>query len=390
MTATAFEITIKSIIEETDDARSFVLQFAEEDRASFAYSAGQFITLVIPWEGFTVQRCYSMSSAPCTDADVRITVKRVPQGRVSNWMIDTLGPGDVLQAHPPDGRFVLDESAPAHRPLTLLAAGSGITPVLSLLESALATTGRSVRLIYANRDADSIIFADQIQRIQAQHPTRFTLHEHLDSNHGFLTPGALQALLAGSAEGEFYVCGPTGFMDAVEAALDALRVDPSHAHFERFVSPVDPDRRVAVEEAPEVGVASPDDYTLVLDGRRHRVPYLPGQTLLGCAKAAGLQVPHSCEEGFCGSCMAQLVSGSVGMGTQEALRDTDVARGRVLLCRARPTGTDPVVVDYDGVSFQRTSTDADAPQTTPLSKARALVVLASGAALVMLVRALNA
>ena len=156
--------------------------------------------------------------------------------------------------------------------------------------------------------------------------------------------------IAGREAGEFYLCGPTAFMDVVEEALESVHIPMQHVHIERFVSLADPDRREAAEL--DLGEAeAPETFVIKLSGRKHTVPYQSGETLLEAAKRAGVKPPSSCEDGFCGSCMAQLVQGELRMKAHEALTEHEVAAGRVLLCQAVPTGTDPLLVDYDATSF---------------------------------------
>ncbi len=386
MPATAHALTLADVIVETEDARSFVFDVPPELADAFAYQPGQFLTVELPWEGgFSIRRCYSLSSAPEVDARPKVTVKRVAGGRASNWMIDHLRPGDVVQVQPPEGRFVLDSAAPASRPIVLLGGGSGITPMMSLLRSALASTGRHILLVYANRDANSVIFKDALAELAAQHPDRFTLRHHLDSDGGYLTVAQLSEQLAGWEAGDVYVCGPAPFMDLVEIALPAAGFDLGRAKFERFVSPVDPDRREAAAALEPTTGEVVTAFELRLDGKAHTVSLGPGQTLLAAAKGAGIDAPHSCEDGFCGACMAKLVSGDVVMETHEALSSADIARKQVLLCQSRAVSAKPLVVDYDQASFAPVSGDGAAAASDPRGS-RVGVVIAIAVAVAVAVR----
>jgi len=345
------EIEVAEVIEETPDARSIVLAVPEALRARFAYEAGQFLTFEIPWEGFSIRRCYSLSSAPGLDAAHKVTVKRVEGGRMSNWIADHLKAGATIRVSPPEGRFVLNADA-GDADLGLFGGGSGITPLLSLAKTALSTTARRVKLVYANRDAASVIFREELDALVAKYPGRFEVHHHLDAEEGFLALEDVRAQLVGREAGEFYVCGPAPFMDLVEEALDSIRVPLSHQHFERFVSPLDPDRREAEEASAPEAAEVPDSFVIKLDGRKHTVPYERGLTLLAAAKKAGVHPPSSCEDGFCGSCMAQHVMGDLHMRSHEALTDREVEEGRVLLCQSVPTSAEPLFIDYDATSFK--------------------------------------
>ncbi|MFI5296603.1 MAG: 2Fe-2S iron-sulfur cluster-binding protein [Polyangiales bacterium] len=345
MSASLHSLTVAGIVQETSDARSFLFEVPTTLRDRFQYRAGQFLTFEVPWRGLTLRRCYSLASAPEIDAWHKVTVKRVKEGRVSNWFNDELRVGDVIRTQAPEGRFILDSEAV--RPLVLFGAGSGITPVISLLKSALATTARDVSLVYANRDRGSVIFADEIALLAARYPKRLAVHHHLDAERGFLTQSAVKPLLSRGDGADHYVCGPTPFMDLVEAALETAGVTHEHRHFERFVSPVDPDRRTPDSSATSPGAPSPATIGVRLDGVRREIPYAAGESLLQACKRSGVEAPSSCEDGFCGCCMAFLRSGAVTMPTHEALTDKDLARGWILPCQARAASSDAIEVDFD-------------------------------------------
>jgi 3-ketosteroid 9alpha-monooxygenase subunit B len=339
-------LRVAKVIEETHDAKSFVLEVPPELESAFHCRAGQFLTFRIPWRGFRIARCYSLSSCPETGEPPKVTVKRVDDGRMSNWMNDQLAPGDRIEVRPPAGSFLLRD-APG-RPLCMFAGGSGITPVISLIKSALASTRRRIRLIYANRDARSVIFEAELAELGRRHPGRLEVQHHLDERSGLLGARELAARVGELRDADFYVCGPTPYMEAVEAALESLGVDRLRIHFERFVSAVDPDRRAAATAAPATSpsAAQPSSFRLTFEKRTHDVPYLPGKTLLECAKLAGIEPPFSCEEGYCSCCMALLREGKVEMATHEALSARDLAAGFVLTCQSRPL-TREIWVDYD-------------------------------------------
>ena len=161
MPADFHKLQVAGIVQETHDTRSYILAVPESLREEFRYRAGQFLTFEVPWNDLQLRRCYSLSSAPETDPWPKVTVKRVDDGRVSNWFNDSLGVGDSILVQPPEGRFVMRSNEGDHG-IVLFGGGSGVTPVLSILKSALRTTTRDVKLIYANRDARSIIFKDEI------------------------------------------------------------------------------------------------------------------------------------------------------------------------------------------------------------------------------------
>jgi 3-ketosteroid 9alpha-monooxygenase subunit B len=320
----------------------------ESLRGTFRYRAGQFLTFEIPWNGMRLQRCYSLSSAPETDPWPKVTVKRVEDGRISNWFNDTLQVGDSILVQPPEGRFVLRSNEGEHG-VMLFGGGSGITPVLSILKSALRTTNRPVKLVYANRDADSIIFKDELELWRREFPERLQIVYHLDSEGGFMSVAALQEQVRGWEDSEFFVCGPTGFMDSVEKAFEASNVDGAQTKFERFISPVDPDRRDQTEETipAQADDEIPSTFTMQLEGQAHEVAYEKGLTLLESAVNAGFKPPSSCEDGYCGCCMALLKNGQVTMASHDALEPSDIERGWILTCQARPASREPIEIDFD-------------------------------------------
>jgi 3-ketosteroid 9alpha-monooxygenase subunit B len=341
-------LEIAGIVQETHDARSFILAVPDSLRETFQYRAGQFLTFEVPWNGMDLRRSYSLSSAPETDAWPKVTVKRVDQGRISNWFNDQLKVGDSIRVQAPEGRFTLRSNEGDH-PIVLFGGGSGITPVLSILKSALRTTSRRVKLVYANRDQKSVIFKDEIALWLAEYPGRLEVVHHLDSDGGFMSVAQIQEHIRGWEDAEFFVCGPTGYMDAVEEAFKASNVDAGQTKFERFLSPVDPDRREEPEAAPaeQRDDEVPATFTILLEGKTLEVPYKKGLTLLESAVQAGHKPPSSCEDGYCGCCMALLKSGQVDMRTHDALEPSDIERGWVLACQARPASADPVEIDFD-------------------------------------------
>ena len=348
MPADFHTLEIAGIVQETHDTRSFILGVPQSLRETFRYRAGQFLTFEVPWNGMQLRRCYSLSSAPETDSWPKVTVKRVEDGRVSNWFNDELDVGDSILVQPPEGRFVLRSNEGDHG-IVLFGGGSGITPVLSIMKSALRTTTRDVKLIYANRDERSIIFKDEIDVWHTEFPNRLEVVHHLDSGAGFMSVADAQEHIRGWEDAEFFVCGPTGYMDTIEEAFKASNIDVGQTKFERFISPVDPDRKdqtaAAVPEQSDGEI--PESFTMLLEGQTHQVPYEKGLTLLESAVKAGYKPPSSCEDGYCGCCMALLKSGQVNMTNHDALEPSDIERGWVLACQSRPASQEQIELDFD-------------------------------------------
>ncbi|WP_330307869.1 MULTISPECIES: ferredoxin--NADP reductase [unclassified Streptomyces] len=328
-------VRIKRIVQETPDTRTYVLD------APFPYRAGQFLTV----RACGALRSYSMSSSPDTDSELMTTVKRVPGGLVSNWMHEHLEPGDMIETTRPAGVFCLRETS---APLLALCGGSGITPILSLTKTALATTSRRVRVLAANRDADSVIFAAALAELAARHPDRFEIRHHLDDLSGFVTDAQVRDFTGDDLDADFYLCGPGPFMELSENALLAHGVDSGQIFAERFTPAADEPTAVANTLPAEGKADGKKDGTvsIVLAGKRHTLPQHPGETLLESARRAGLFPPFSCESGNCATCIAHVTEGEAKMRVNNALDDDEVAEGWVLTCQGEPV-TPHVTVVYE-------------------------------------------
>lgn len=331
------DLTVIDVVDETTDTRSFVLEIPDALHEAFAYAAGQFCTFRATIGGESVVRCYSMSSSPDTDDPFMTTVKRVPEGRMSNWMNDALAPGDTIEVLRPTGLFVLHDR---DEPIVAFAGGSGITPVISIIKSALATTDRRILLVYANRSADAVIFVDELERLRAASDGRLSVHHHLDAERGFLDAAQCATLVGDDARADFYVCGPGPYMDTVEAGLSTLDVTPDRVFIERFVLP----EPVQVPAGADASVT--ESVVIKLERQETMVPYKAGDTILETARRAGLSPPFSCEQGSCATCMAHLDEGTARMRVNNALTPDEVDTGWVLTCQGLPTSP-MVVVDYD-------------------------------------------
>jgi ferredoxin-NADP reductase len=329
------ELAVADVIDETADTRSFVLDIPAELQTTFAYQAGQFCTFRATIDGHEVVRCYSMSSSPDAGEPFKTAVKRVPEGVMSNWMNDTLAPGNAIDVLRPAGLFVLH---PNPTPIVAFAGGSGITPVISIIKTALLKTDREIRLVYANRDADSVIYADELERLRAGSEGRLTIHQHLDADNGFLDAAGCAALVGDRTHGDFYICGPGPYMDVVEAGIERLGVARRQVFIERFV--ISGDLSSFAEQS------ATDSLVIKLGGKKQTVDYKMGDTILDTARRAGLKPPFSCESGSCATCMAHLDAGAANMRVNNALTPEEVDDGWVLTCQSIPTSRE-VVVNYD-------------------------------------------
>jgi 3-ketosteroid 9alpha-monooxygenase subunit B len=339
------ELQVADVLAETDEARSLVFAVPEDadipaDR--LRYAPGQFLTLRIPSDRTgSVARCYSLCSSPFTDDTLTVTVKRTAKGYASNWLCDHAHPGMRIHVLAPSGTFVpktLDDD------FLLLAAGSGITPIMSICKSALSEGGGQVMLLYANRDDRSVIFGDALRELAAKYPDRLTVVHWLESLQGLPSASALAHLASAFTERQAFICGPGPFMDAARDALDTLKVPGQQVHIEVFRS-LDTDPFAAVQ-LDDDGDESPATAVVELDGQTHTVSWPRRAKLLDVLLDAGLDAPFSCREGHCGACACSLRSGKVNMEVNDVLEQQDLDDGLILACQSRPE-TDSVEVTYD-------------------------------------------
>ncbi|MFD1045263.1 2Fe-2S iron-sulfur cluster-binding protein [Kibdelosporangium lantanae] len=316
------QVTVAEVVRETEDAVSVVLD------ADFDYRPGQFLTLRCG----EVARCYSLSSAPGLERP-QVTVKRMGYG--STWVCENIEAGSVLDILPPAGVFTpksLDDD------LLLFAAGSGITPVMSIIKAALARGTGKLVLFYANRDENSVIFANQLREMAGE---RLTVIHWLESLQGLPTARHLTALKPFTGY-QAFLCGPTPFMDVVNQALRAMGVPRDRIHVEKFISlSGNPFEEVEVtEEDGEEATVAVD-----LDGQEHTFPWPRNKKLLDLLLEKGLDAPYSCREGACSACACRIERGEVKMLQNEILDQEDLDDGIILACQSLPV-TDTVRITY--------------------------------------------
>ncbi|MFD2645760.1 ferredoxin--NADP reductase [Pseudomonas japonica] len=324
-------LRVARVIEETADARSLVFDVPEHLAERFRYRPGQFLTLRVPFEGSWLPRCYSLSSTPLLDEPLRVTVKRVRDGRASNWLCEDLQEGQQLEVLPPAGVFVprsLDDD------LLLFGGGSGVTPVLSILRSALLAGNGRILLVYANRDERSVIFRDELRQLASAHPQRLQVIHWLDAIQGVPSSVQLAELARPFVDAQAFICGPGPFMDAAVAALKSLGMPNARVHVERFVS-LPGEGEVLPQVVSEAAMAA--QLAVRLDGEDHSLAVDSGETVLDAMYRAGLNPPSACRVGGCASCMCTLESGEVELLINDALDADELAEGWILACQAVPT-----------------------------------------------------
>lgn len=335
---TFYQVPVARVVSETDQACSVTFDVPDELAPFFAYRPGQFLTLRVPTpDGGSVARCYSLCSSPLTGEPLTITVKRMPAGVASNWISDHVTAGTVLDVLPPAGTFV-PRSLDAD--FLLVAGGSGITPVMSILKSALRSGRGRIVLIYANSDERSVIFGATLRELHAAEAGRLVIVHWLDAVQGPPSPAALRELCRPYAGYDAFICGPDRYMAAARQALAELGVPAPRVHVERFLSLAENPFEARADVG---GVAA--ILEVELDDERHKLDWPAGQRMLDVMIDAGLDAPYSCREGVCGACACRLVSGEVEMAHNEVLEDADLADGYVLACQSIAV-SEQVSVDY--------------------------------------------
>ncbi|CRZ16472.1 ferredoxin--NADP reductase [Mycolicibacterium neworleansense] len=335
-------VTVADVIDESPDARSLVFTVPGDQQERFSYRPGQFLTLRVPSDlTGSVARCYSLASSPHTDPAPKVTVKRTADGYGSNWLCDNIKVGDTIEVLPPAGLFT---PASLDADFLLWAAGSGITPVMSILKSVLsAGTGRVV-LCYANRDERSVIFAGELRELAARYAGRLTVLHWLESIQGLPTRAQLSGFtkgVFGTAGFEAFVCGPAPFMAVIKETLAEAGIPRERIHLEVFQSlsgdPFGDDTGAGATASDENDAAA---LQVDLDGTSHRLRWPRQATLVDVLIRSGVDVPYSCKEGQCGSCAATVIRGDVDMSVSDILDPEDLADGIILGCQARPASDD--------------------------------------------------
>lgn len=362
MDTDSFLLEVRDVVAETADASSIVFDVPADPAEMFAFRPGQFLTLGVPSDRTgLVARCYSICTSP--GEPLTVTVKRTDDGYASNWLNDNLSPGDRVRVLPPAGIFSpKDWSAD----LLLFAGGSGITPIMSIVRTAMAQHTNKVVLFYANRDETSVIFAPALAELAAAHPDRLQVVHWLESVQGRPNEVQLREFAAAYATRTSFCCGPAPYMKAVSNALRALDLPRDRRHQEKFVSlggnpfgdveevlaaqatlaaADDPDETAA--DAAQVGPVGPVALEVELDGVKHAFDdWPPGMKLLDFLESKGVKAPYSCREGECSACAIRLISGEVRMLHNDVLDQEDLDEGIRLGCQSVPTDDQPVRISY--------------------------------------------
>jgi ring-1,2-phenylacetyl-CoA epoxidase subunit PaaE len=351
-----FDLKVKAIVQETRDAISIV--FEHPAGTKLDYKSGQFLTLIVPVQGKEVRRAYSLCTSPFVDQDLAVTVKRVDKGLMSNWLPDNLKPGALVKIMEPMGQFTTEYNKSGKRHIIMFAGGSGITPMMSIIKSMLTQEPESiVSLIYCNRDIDSIIFKDALEKLQTKYEGRLHVIHVLDNApmnwqgySGLLNHEMLAKLFEripdwGIQQSTYLMCGPEGMMKNVESLLAQRNIPKEKVFKESFVQgTIDKDQKKETAATASTGELKTREVTIRYDGQEYKILVPPNKAILETALDQGIDLPYSCQSGLCTACRGKALSGQVKLDEEEGLSQSERAEGYVLTCVGHPL-TDDVVIE---------------------------------------------
>ncbi len=351
-------LKIRDVRPETKECNSYAFEIPDDLREHFRYLPGQHLTLQARIDGELFRRNYSLCSCP-SEGEWRIAIKRIPGGRFSNWANDNLRVGDVIEVMPPIGNFVVRTDPALARHHLAFVAGSGITPVMSILKAVLKEEPQSLfTLFYVNRSTDTIIFREELEALKNRYLQRFSLHhiltrEHPGSDllHGRPDAAKVRALartlFTPDDVDEFYLCGPGEMIEEVRSTLMDLGVATGRIHFERFTSPEQDQHTGGRSWQPPTDGDVHAHITITLDGKTFSFDQpTSGRPILDAALAAGADLPFACKGGVCCTCKARIISGKAAMEVNWGLEEEEVQKGYILTCQAHPL-TSELVLTFD-------------------------------------------
>lgn len=345
-------LKVKEIEKETEEAST--IHFWHPINEVVAYRPGQFLTLLLPSEDKKVRRSYSMSSSPYTDVSLAITIKRVPGGFASNFLLDTIKEGDVVEAMEPMGTFFPKQADDQTRQVVFIGAGSGITPLFSIAKSILMVEPESeVFLIYGSRNEESIIFKDKISKLEAKYGARFTVVHTLSQPSDFWTgeKGRLNKShilkimeklpSLDKSQAEFFMCGPEDMMEEAHRAFSILGIPDNRIRKESFLTATAAQPgEVTMEEDNSLITR---EITLFYEGAEYKLPVKPHETVLEAALNMDIDLPYSCQAGMCTACLGRCVSGKVHLDEEDALSQAELDEGFILTCVSHPMSDDVII-----------------------------------------------
>ncbi|ANE52067.1 1,2-phenylacetyl-CoA epoxidase subunit PaaE [Flavisolibacter tropicus] len=351
-------LPVKKVQQETEDCVSIVFDVPSELKDLFAFKQGQSLTIRKQLNGEELRRSYSICSSPI-DGELRVAVKKVEGGLFSTYANESLKKGDLLEVMPPVGKFYTELNAEQHKNYVAFAAGSGITPILSIIKTTLQTEPNSTfTLVFGNRTKNSIIFKEELEAIKDKYINRFRIYHVLsrERTDAEINTGRLDAtkcqlfldkLIDVKKSHDFFLCGPEEMIFCVRDLLQANGVAKEHIHFELFTVPGQKKSTVNTEAKPVSNEGPQAKVSVKLDGILFDfdLPY-GGQSILDAALKQGADLPYACKGGVCCTCKAKLVEGQVEMEVNWGLEQDEIDAGYILTCQSHPK-TEKVVVDFD-------------------------------------------
>ncbi|RAJ04007.1 ring-1,2-phenylacetyl-CoA epoxidase subunit PaaE [Chitinophaga skermanii] len=346
------QLSVVDIVKETSD--TYTYSFVAESGEPVPYKAGQFLTFVVNLHGVEYRRSYSLSSTPGIDEYLSVTVKRKENGEISRHILRHWDIGTIVTSLQPSGRFTLNTAIDLQRDIILLGAGSGITPLYSILKQTLFKESQSkVTLIYSNKNPNGTIFYAQLNALQTQYPDRFKIiyifsepdeqstFSYRRISNSLLTTLAPQQIYYQAHNAQFYICGPVDYMRMCTFTLSFLGFSQEQIHKENFTI----DTATHLEKIGVPPDTAEKTVHLTIHGQTHTLRIPGNKNILDVAQQQGLQLPYSCKGGVCGSCMAKCSEGKVWMAVNEVLTDKELAAGFVLTCVSYPV-SDVVKIDW--------------------------------------------
>ena len=357
-----YTLKIADVQPETETAICVSFDVPEELKEKFKFIQGQFLTLRAMIEGEDVRRSYSICSG-VNDGHMRVGIKRVMNGRFSNFANDNFKPGMEIEVMPPQGSFYTELNADKPKNYMCIAAGSGITPMISIMKSVLDTEpGSSVTLIYGNRRSNSVMFKDELNFVKNRYMDRFhwinvmdyedqgadLLNGRIDNAKGYALQKA--GLIDIKSVDEAFICGPEAMMSEVSRGFRMEGLSDEQIHYELFANSSADSKEMlekAAKRKEEFGEEKTSKVTVVADGRSIMFDLATvGENILDAGMHNGMELPYSCKAGVCSTCKCKLVKGEVDMDITHGLEQHEIDAGYVLSCQAHPI-SDEVVVDFD-------------------------------------------
>jgi len=352
-------LEVADVQQETSDCIVVGFRIPATEQADFDFIHGQYVTLKLTVNGEELRRSYSICSSPLDKGELRIAVKRVAGGRASTELVDKLKAGMKMEVMTPMGSFSTPLDASLERHFVAFAAGSGITPILSILKTVLRTEPKSrFTLFFGNTDSDRIMFRQRLDELTQHFGERLSVHHILskgkDENmlfNGRITTDKaaklLERFVSDPLNKEFFICGPEQMMVNVSEALEKQGVDKKHIHIELFSSPVTTEVKKSAGTSASGAFSGTAQVKVIMDGRETMLTVSAlGDPVLDVALDAGLDVPYACKGAVCCTCKARVIEGQVEMAMNYALTDGEVADGYVLTCQTHPRSA-TVTIDYD-------------------------------------------